>query len=237
MIIPEQTDLDKFIAQCTLFSGLAEFERKVVGQTGNLVHISNKDFFYHQGTNAAKIYLLLDGRVKLTKVTADGHQVLARFLNPGKCFGLVSVQKKVDYTFSAQAVGSCSAWAWDKATLQSLLLRFPGVTLNALLMVMEQCLEWQRRYEEIVTECVEQRVAQAIVRLAQQVGRRIKEGVLIDLPLSRQDLGEMTGTTLYTVSRILNRWEHAGVVKLGRERVVIRQLHELVTIAEDLVNE
>jgi CRP-like cAMP-binding protein len=235
--MPELTDIDKLIARCKLFCDLSESDRKVVGQTGNLVQINSKDFFYHQGADATKIYLLLEGRIKLIKVTADGHQVLARFLNPGKCFGLISVHAKADYPFSAQAVDNCSALAWENVTLQNLLLRFPGIAFNALLMMMGQCREWQRRYEEIVTECVEQRIAQAILRLARQVGRRIKEGVLIDLPLSRQDLGEMTGTTLYTVSRILSRWEHEGLVKLGRERVVIRQQHELVTIAGDLVKE
>lgn len=235
--MPKLTDIDKRIALCKLFCDLTESERKVVLQAGSSVQINSKDFFYHQGTDAARIYLLLNGRVKLIKVTVDGHQVLARFLNPGKCFGLVSVQECTEYPFSAQAVGACSALVWDYVTFHNLLLRFPGIALNALLMMMEQCREWQRRYEEIVTKCVEQRIAQAIVRLARQVGRRIKEGVLIDLPLSRQDLGEMTGTTLYTVSRILSRWEHEGLVKLGRERVVIRQQHELVTIAGDLVKE
>jgi CRP-like cAMP-binding protein len=58
--------------------------------------------------------------------------------------------------------------------------------------------------------------------------------VLIGLPLSREDLGEMTGTTLYTVSRILSRWEHQGFLETGRQRVLIRQPHTLVAIAEDL---
>ncbi|MCI0732070.1 MAG: helix-turn-helix domain-containing protein, partial [Chloroflexi bacterium] len=60
------------------------------------------------------------------------------------------------------------------------------------------------------------------------------QGVLLDLPLSRQDLGEMTGTTLYTVSRILSAWEQAGLIEAGRERVTIRNPHGLVVIAEDL---
>ncbi len=54
----------------------------------------------------------------------------------------------------------------------------------------------------------------------------------IDFPLSREDIAQMTGTTLHTVSRILSRWEEAGLVESGRQRITIRQPHGLVTIAE-----
>ena len=73
-----------------------------------------------------------------------------------------------------------------------------------------------------------------LLRLARQTGKRVDAGILLDLPLSRQDLGEMTGTTLYTISRILSQWEQNGLIQTGRERVVICNPHGLVTIAEDL---
>ena len=74
----------------------------------------------------------------------------------------------------------------------------------------------------------------ALLRLLRQVGREGKEGVLIDMPLSRQDLAEMSGTTLFTVSRTLKDWEALGVVKLGRARVTVTNPDQLSVIAEDL---
>jgi len=73
-----------------------------------------------------------------------------------------------------------------------------------------------------------------MTRLARKTGKRVEGGVLLDLPLSREDLAAMTGTTLFTVSRLLAEWERAGLVEVGRERVVIRVPHGLVAIAEDL---
>jgi CRP/FNR family transcriptional regulator, nitrogen oxide reductase regulator len=72
------------------------------------------------------------------------------------------------------------------------------------------------------------------VRLAQQSGRRIEEGVLIDLRLSREDVAQMTGTTMLTVSRLMSRWETDGIVEVGRQRVVIRKPQALMSIAGDL---
>jgi CRP-like cAMP-binding protein len=110
----------------------------------------------------------------------------------------------------------------------------PKLALNAVRMMADHVLEFQERFSQLATERVERRLARSILRLASQAGRKIEDGVLIDLPLSRQDLAEMNGTTLYTVSRIMSQWEEQGLVRLGRERVVIRFPHGLVRIAEDL---
>ena len=74
----------------------------------------------------------------------------------------------------------------------------------------------------------------ALLRLVQQAGRPIEAGMLIDLPLSRDDIAQMTGTTLYTVSRIVSSFEAAGLLEAGRQRVVIRSPQGLSRIADDL---
>jgi CRP-like cAMP-binding protein len=118
--------------------------------------------------------------------------------------------------------------------MNRLMERFSRLALNALEMLAGRMHELQDRYRELATERVERRVARALLRLVRQSGRRVPEGVLVDFPLSRQDLAEMTGTTLYTVSRIFSGWEAGGLIEAGRERVVIRRPHALVSIAEDL---
>jgi CRP-like cAMP-binding protein len=94
--------------------------------------------------------------------------------------------------------------------------------------------EVQGQLQDVATERVARRVARALLRLAAQLGRKTEEGILIDLPLSRQNLAELTGTTLFTVSRLLSGWEAEGLLEVGRERVVIRAPHGLARIAEDL---
>jgi CRP-like cAMP-binding protein len=72
------------------------------------------------------------------------------------------------------------------------------------------------------------------MRLVRQFGRRTEAGVLIDVPLSREDLAQMTGTNLYNVSRILSKWESEGLISTGRKRVTLLKAHELVVLAEDI---
>jgi CRP/FNR family transcriptional regulator, nitrogen oxide reductase regulator len=83
---------------------------------------------------------------------------------------------------------------------------------------------------------VQRRIARSMLRLADKVGVKEPGGVIrLDMPLSRQDLAQMNGTTLETVSRTLTAWERNGIVSAGREHVTILKHDELITIAEDLV--
>lgn len=227
-------DHTQLLAQCPTFRELHMAGLQVVLQAAHQRGVERNAFFYHQGEPATTFYVLVQGEAKLTHVTPEGNQMLMRFAGPGECFGGVAALSSAVYPLSAQAVEDCLALVWDGKTLAGLMERYPRIALNMLEVMVGHYRRLLDRYQELATERVEQRVARALLRLARQVGQKEEDGILIDLPLSREDLADMTGTTLYTVSRILSRWEHRGLVKTGRERVFIRRPHALVDIAEDL---
>src|SRR5262245_39547949 len=101
----------------------------------------------------------------------------------------------------------------------------PELGLHAGRSVAGRLHDLQVQYRQLATAKVERRVARALLRLVEHAGRRTDSGVLIDLPLSREDIAQMTGTTLHTVSRIISRFEADGIVGDGRERVTIRNTH------------
>lgn len=187
-----------------------------------------------QGDPAVSAYLIEKGRVRLSQVTPEGQQVLLRVIGPGNMFGTVALSRIEVYPVSAEAAEECTVLVWPRRLLVSLVEQMPKLALNAIEMMAGHVQEFQDRFRELATQRVERRLARTLLRLASQAGKKTDEGILIDLALTRQDLAEMTGTTLYTVSRILSQWETQGLVRSGRERVVIRWPHGLVTIAEDL---
>ncbi len=107
------------------------------------------------------------------------------------------------------------------------------MALNVVRFLAGRVKEFQDRYRELATERVERRLAHALLRLAAQIGKPVEEGILIDLTLSRQDIAELTGTTIYTVSRILSGWEGRAIIESTRERVIVRDLPALEAIAHD----
>jgi CRP-like cAMP-binding protein len=228
------TDDLQRIGQIPPFQRLHPAELQVVHQSAWQRRVERDAYFFHQGDPATAFYILIEGQVKLSEVASDGQQILVRFVGPGEAMGIIAALSRAVYPLSAQAVDDCLALAWDGEILEQLMERYPRIAIDGLRLVSQRWHEVEERFRELATERVERRVAQALLRLVRQTGRKVGGGVLIDLPLSRQDLAEMTGTTLYTVSRILNRWEQQNLVELGRERVLIRYPHGLTRIAEDL---
>lgn len=194
---------------------------------------ARRDVLFHQGDDAAQLWFVVRGRIKLTQVGADGQEVVVRFVGPGEIFAGVALLAAARYPVSAEVVEAARLIAWPRATASRLAALHPELALKTTATIAARMQELQHRFRELATERVHQRIARALLRLARQAGRRTDEGVLIDHPLSRQDLAEMTGTTLFTVSRVLSGWEADGILAIGRERVVVRDPHRLVAVAED----
>jgi len=217
-----------------LFKGLEPDELAAISAAGRSRHLRLGAYLFRQGAPATTLYLLVAGQVKMTQVTPEGHQVLLRITSPGDTLGAIAIVEKALYPATAQAADDCRVLAWDGDAMLSLVLRFPHLALNILRVVSAHVLEFQDRYRELATERVERRVARALLRLADRAGQSVDSGILIDLALTQQDLAEMTGTTRYTISRMLSEWEQKGIVKTGRGRVLIKLPGTLLLIAEDL---
>jgi len=223
-----------YLQRGALFEGIDSEALTVVAASSRLHRIKKGAYFFYQDQPARTLYMLVEGRVKFTQVTAEGQQVLLRAIGPGEIFGTVAALGDALHPASAQASTDCIALIWRDEVIAGLMDHFPRIALNVARFLAERLREFQDRYRELATERVERRVAHTLLRLAQQLGEAAEEGVLIDLPLTRQDIAEMSGTTLFTVSRILSAWQHQGIVRTGRARVVICSRDQLLAIAEDL---
>ena len=146
-------------------------------------------------------------------------------------------EKRVRHILSLSGGKDSTALAIQSAAFHNLLSERPHLSFGLMQLMTGYIQEMQERYRELATERVEQRVARALLRLAAQSGQKIDEQGGITLPFSRQDVAEMTGTTLYTVSRWLSQWEKQGIITTGRERVTIIEPHDLVRIADDQVKQ
>lgn len=227
--------MSKLIAAVPLFSGLDRPALADVEREARIVRAASGRAFFREGEPARVFYVLRSGRVKFTQISPEGHEVILRIVSAGEPFGGVAafVDDAV-YPVTARAVDAADAFAWDGTKMLALMRRFPEIGINAARMIANRFHDLQRQHRELMTERVERRIARALLRLAEDAGRRVEGGVEIDFPLSRQDVAQMTGTTLFTVSRILSAWEHDGLITAGRRRVVVKRPRALVQIAEDL---
>ena len=187
---------------------------------------------FDQGVEADRFYILLHGHLRVEKATPQGQQSVVRYVSAGELFGVAQAMNLTHYPATAVAAVDSIALAWPSSSWNRLIAKYPTLASSALQTVGSRLQDTQARVLEMSNEQVEQRVAHALLRLAKQAGRKVDAGVEIDFPISRQDVAEMTGTTLHTVSRILSAWEQQGLVEGGRQRIVLRDAHRLHRLAE-----
>lgn len=222
------------LASIAFFSNLSFSELDEIASTATHRDYDKDIYLFHQGDPAKRFHVLVAGKVKLTQLTEDGQQVILRYVTPGEAFAVIAVLSKAPYPVTAMTVNPVSLLSWDDQTMLSLMEKYPKLAINSLSILAKHIQEFQDRFREIATERVERRIARALLRLAKQTGVKVENGILIDLSLTRQDLAEMTGTTLYTVSRTLSQWEKDGLVQSQREQVTILSPHSLVVISEEM---
>lgn len=187
---------------------------------------------FKQGQRSDCFYLLLSGRLKVTQVTGDGQQVIVRVVHPGELFGFAVALQRDDYPGTATAATDSEVLSWPSELWSQLIEQNGRVAVSAIQTMGRQLEEAHTRIREMSTQEVERRIAHAILRLSLQAGRKEESGIQIAFPISRQDIAEMTGTTLHTVSRILSAWEAQGLVECGRQKVVVRDFPGLSLLAE-----
>jgi len=195
--------------------------------------VEEDEFFFFQGDSANYAYILISGRVKLLQSNPAGQQVNMRIINEWQVFGAIgAVRPNATYPITAQTLEASSALAIESTFLREMMSTRPYLNMGLMELMTNYVREMQERYRELATEKVERRLALTILRLASQIG--IKSGESIELPLSQQDIAEATGSTIFTVSRTLSEWEKRGLIETGRGRIVMRNPHGLVQIAEGI---
>ncbi len=191
-------------------------------------------FLFHQGDEATYAYFVERGHVKLTQVTLEGHEIVLGVVGPGGMVGGIVTLLGMDYPVSARAIEDTTLLYWHRDVLYREVEQDGRLGLFVLRMLAARFQDLQNRYRELASERVERRIARTLLRLAVQAGRREENKVVIPFPVTRQMLADMSGTTLYTVSRVLKRWQERGLIESERQRISILSPHALVRVAEDL---
>jgi CRP-like cAMP-binding protein len=121
--------------------------------------------------------------------------------------------------------------SWTREAVTELLTQTPQVRVNIMREMTTHMTDALTRVRELTTARVGQRLAHALLRLSRQCGQQGPDGILISQPLTRQELADLTGATLYTVSRTLAKWESQGLLESRQHRLLLKSLRQLEQIA------
>jgi CRP-like cAMP-binding protein len=227
------SELDhSLISELPLFAGLRKAELDEILDEARPLHLPKNARAFEQGEDAHSFFVLLHGHIRAAKTTVDGQQVIVRFVTPGETFGVAVAIGVSAYPATATAVDDSLILVWPSEAWPRLIAKCPALSATTLHVVGERLHESHTRIIEMSTQQVDRRVARALLRLVRQAGRKTESGIEIDFPITRQDIAEMTGTTNYSVSRVLSTWEGQGVVEGHRQRIIVRNPKALAQIAD-----
>jgi CRP/FNR family transcriptional regulator, nitrogen oxide reductase regulator len=203
-----------------LFKGLepdvaAELLRQAQRRT-----VRADEALFAAGQLARSVHVLAAGAAKLVQATPKGARVIVKYVRPGEIFGSPALLDKF-YPVTAVAVSDGVELQWPSELIRTFIASHPRVALNVIGDLEARLREMEERLRDLSNEPVDQRLARAILKLVDTFGRQTDEGVEIPFPVSRQDLADLIGSTLPTVSRTLRTWETQRQIRRLRLRLVI----------------
>jgi CRP-like cAMP-binding protein len=217
-----------------LFRDLPPDVLSIVAHDFRVRTVDRGAFVFLEGDPATSLNVLGEGRVKVIRETDEGREVILHQISPGDIFGGAGGWGSATYPASARAQEPSVVLRLPAERFTALIRQQPDFALAVVAELGRRLRDAQARIRDLQSERVERRLARALLRLANKTGTRSDEGTALGIPLTRQDLAELAGTTLSTASRTLSKWDREGIVSSERERVTIVQPHALVSIAEDL---
>jgi len=215
------------VQQFSLFSGISAGDCADVLSAAHERYFSRRQTILREGDPVEQISLLTSGWVKMTQFGQNGSEVILRLGGPGELLGALGPGGT--HCSTVQALQSSTALFWEAAIFESVLERFPILRRN-IGRILGECLrELENRFREMSTKKVAPRLSSQLIRLLNQIGQAVNGEV--EISLSREELAQLTGTTLFTVSRLICQWEQRGIVATRRKAVLVRNLPALIELS------
>jgi CRP-like cAMP-binding protein len=191
------------------------------------------DFICYSGDVGDKLFIIADGKVRLMQHSLTGRDILLDLLNPGEFFGAFSSLGNETYSESAQAHTSCCVLVITNAEIHKILMRFPDVAIRFIEIMAVRLRQANERVHQLGALSVEDRIASILVMLADKFGEQKGPELLLQVPLFREDIAAMAGATVESASRVMSRFQKAGLIRSGRGWVAVRDREGLKAKAQN----
>lgn len=217
------------VQKFAFFSGVSPADSTSMLCNARAKRLPRRHTIFAEGDPVLQIWLLISGSVKLTQIGLTGNEVILRVNGPGEIVGAFGLRMQC-HCSTALTIQPSTVLVWDAADFERISDRCPVIRRNVARVLQERLQELEQRFREVSTEKVGSRLSRELIRLSKHVGQNIDGDMKISL--SRTELAQMTGTTPFTVSRLICEWQSLGIVAARREAVLVRNVEALTQMAQ-----
>ena len=207
------------LCSSVLFSGISGHDCAHIASAAARRTFARRETLFTQGQEVRNLILLQSGNVKHTQVSPDGGEALLRISSAGDIVCVQGLSSIRCHTCSGRATEECHALVWEHDQMQSYLALYPPLGVNMTRILAAQLNELEERFREVAAESLTRRLALLLLRLSKQMGEQSGNGIKI--LLSRQEIAQMAGATVFSISRMLSRWSEQGLILTAREAVIV----------------
>ncbi len=222
----------QILKKSLFFSSLSEPSLKEISRFFNEEKYQRDDYIFFEGDLPEWLHIVMEGRVKLLKHSDTGKDIILQIYSPGDMFGEVSLFDRKPYAASAQAMEPSILLKMPQKDFFLFFGRHPFVATEMIVELGRQLREAQATIKSLAVDRVEQRIAQILLKLADKVGISEKGGIMINLPLTRQDLADMAGTTVETAIRVMSRFTKSKIIRPANGKIFLLHPQVLQRILE-----
>ncbi|WP_423801131.1 Crp/Fnr family transcriptional regulator [Neobacillus sp. SAB-20_R2A] len=214
-----------------VFKGLNEEDRQILQKVTRSRSFSKGEFIFRNGEQSEALFVVNEGLIKLTKMSAEGKEQIVRLLFPGDFFGLFSLLKNDKHYVNAEAAGPLTVICYiDKKDFLKTMESNADLSYRFLLALNDRLFEADESMGQLSLMEVEQRLARALILLHD---KQRAAGGAFTLPITKKDLASYIGTTPESVSRKLLAFAKQKLIALdGPRQLQILELEQLKKIAE-----
>jgi len=213
--------IDELLRKSPVFARLGPEDRQHLTGVAVARHFDKGEPLFTEGDASDYLFTIASGRVKVFKATARGTDVILEIFGPGDAVGAVAVYESRPYPASATAIEPTTCVLVPRQAFFTLLETRPTFVRGLLVGLTHRLMELTNRLTELTGGHIEPRLARLFLKLADDMGQKGQGGVFIPMPLSRQELADLVGTTIETTIRIMSRWGKEHIVRTEKDGFVV----------------
>lgn len=204
------------------YDDLRNLEKSLIIQS-----FKKRQVIFHEGDNPHWFYVLLKGKVKISKTSVDGREIVLEIIDAPDFFGALAVIKNFPYPATAIAIEDCEVGKIGRDIFLEIFNKYPHLNNQILHHITIRLRAGIESLKNVALEDVLSRIVYQILKLATKYGKKVPEGVLIDLKLTKQEIAEMAGTTTETAIRIMGRLKKEGYIIEQNRKIIVKDIERL----------
>ena len=218
---------DDVLRQAPLFQGLGEEASTALENSMTTVSLRRGETLFDEGDEGDRLYVVISGKIKLGRTSADGRENLLAILGPGQMFGELSFFDPGPRSATATAVTDAQLRSLGHASLSPVLAEQPNVAYAMLNQLAGRLRRTNEVVGDMVFSDVPGRVSKALLDLAERFGRQTDDGILVNHDLTQEELAQLVGASRETVNKALADFASRGWLRLEPRSVTITDIERL----------